>query len=107
MKIQDVHAMAMAAAARGWIGHEEVWAIACRWASHGGTPVDPHDIFARILDTDKLRTLSTEHSAADTQAGVLVSMPPASERFEEMPGRVAGPRYTLREPLGSGGASDV
>jgi serine/threonine-protein kinase len=110
MKIQDVHAIAMEAAARGWIGPHEVWAVACRWASQG-TKLDAHDLFARILDTEKLKTLSVARSAADTQSSDFNppgSLPPAPESGRgQMPGRIAGPRYTLREPLGSGGVGDV
>jgi serine/threonine-protein kinase len=108
MKIRDVHAIAMEAAARGWIKPQDVWAVACRWAVQGSN-LDAHDIFSRILDTEKLKTLSSERAVADTQASDFDgSLPPPSERFEGgMPGRIAGPRYTLREPLGSGGAGDV
>lgn len=105
MKIEDVHAIAMEAAARGWISHNDVWAVALRWALQGNK-VDAHDLFARILDTEKLHTLSTERGSADTLATPSpreqVSLPPPSDRAEDMPGRIAGPRYTLRETLGSG-----
>lgn len=110
MKIEDVHAIAMEAAARGWISHNDVWAVALRWALQGNK-VDAHDLFARILDTEKLHTLSTERGSADTLATPSpreqVSLPPPSDRAEDMPGRIAGPRYTLRETLGSGGVGDV
>ncbi|HEY8079514.1 MAG TPA: protein kinase, partial [Labilithrix sp.] len=107
MKIQDVHAIAMEAAARGWIGPNDVWAVACRWASHG-TKLDAHDLFARILDTEKLETLSVQRSVADTQASDFDgSLPPPPESSRDAIGRVSGPRYTMREPLGSGGVGDV
>ena len=107
MKIRDVHAIAMEAAARGWIKPQDVWAVACRWAVQGNN-ADAHDIFLRILDTEKLKTLSSERASMDTQASDFDgSLPPPSDRLEAMPGRIAGPRYTLRETLGSGGAGDV
>jgi serine/threonine-protein kinase len=107
MKIQDVHAIAMEAASRGWIGPHEVWAVACRWAALGGK-LDAHDVFARILDTEKLATLSSERAVADTQATEFAgSLPPPSSRGADMPGRIAGPRYTMREALGSGGVGEV
>jgi eukaryotic-like serine/threonine-protein kinase len=111
MKIEDVHAIAMEAAARGWISHNDVWAVALRWALQGNK-VDAHDLFARILDTEKLKTLSSERSTADTMANApgieaAMSLPPPSTVVQDMPGRIAGPRYTLRETLGSGGVGDV
>src|SRR4051794_27909564 len=108
MKIRDVHAMAMEAALRGWIGPEEIWAVACRWAAQGNR-TDMREVFSRILDTDKLKTLSSERMQADTQASVYEgSLPPPSIREPSSPAeRVTGPRYTLRERLGSGGVGDV
>ena len=77
MKIQDVRAMAMEAASRGWIGPHEVWAVACKWAAQQGTKLDAHEVFARILDTEKLKTLSTAGMAADTMASDFAgSLPP-------------------------------
>jgi formylglycine-generating enzyme required for sulfatase activity len=108
MKIQDVHAVAMEAAARGWISPQEIWVVACRWAAQGGN-LDARELFSRILDPEKMKALTAERSSADTQASDFVgSLPPPSRLAEEdMPGRIAGPRYTLREPLGSGGVGDV
>lgn len=107
MKIEDVHAIAMEAAARGWIGPHEIWAVACRWAAEGQNH-SARDIFARILDTDKLRTLSSERIAADTHgADYNGSLAPSDGHLDDMPGRLRGPRYTLRETLGSGGVGDV
>jgi serine/threonine protein kinase/formylglycine-generating enzyme required for sulfatase activity len=105
VKIRDVHAIAMEAAARGWISPAEVWAIACRWTVLGAK-LDPQEVFSRILDAARLETLSVDRSSADTMTGT-VDVPPPSMINEDMPGRIAGPRYTLRESLGSGGVGDV
>lgn len=106
MKIRDAHSIAMEAAARGWIGPDQVWAVACRWAVQGGQQ-DARDLFARILDTERLRSLSSESASADTIAGEgEVPAPPPSER-RLMPARTSEQRYTLREALGSGGVGDV
>src|SRR5437868_15004944 len=102
----------MEAAARGWISPNDVWAVALRWALQGNK-VDAHDLFSRILDTEKLKTLSVERVSADTmatppgEASPQMSLPPPSAVAQDMPGKIAGPRYTLRETLGSGGVGDV
>src|SRR3954470_5303603 len=108
MKIEDVHAIALAAAARGWIAPTDIWTVAVRWAQQGRKG-DAHDLFARILDPEKLRTLSSERSSVDTVTNqeLNVSLAPPSAIEADMPGRIAGPRYTLRETLGSGGVGDV
>ena len=84
MKIRDVHAMAMEAAARGWIGPQDVWAVACRWAAQG-SDLEAKHLFARILDTDKINTLATQQVDRDTQASEPTTPPPEPTPAELAP----------------------
>jgi serine/threonine-protein kinase len=109
MLIQDVQAIVLEAAARGWIGPREIWAVATRWASQG-VRVDTRDIFARILDTNQLKTLSDERTTANTEVGDFdgpTNMSLRPDQIVQMPGRSAGPRYAMRESLGAGGVGEV
>ncbi len=107
MKIRDAQAIAMEAAARGWIGPQDVWAVACRWAAQGGDLEAKH-LFARILDTEKLATLATQHvEQRDTHTSEPPEHMEATSSIRPMPGRLVGPRYTLRERLGTGGVGEV
>lgn len=102
MKIHDVRAIAMEAAARGWIGPNELWAVACRWTAQGSS-LDVREVFARYLDTERLKTLSTQSAVADTLTTEAANGSPS----EDGPRQLVGPRYTHHETLGSGGAGEV
>lgn len=106
MKIRDAHAIAMEAAARGWIGPQDVWAVACRWATQSGD-VEAKQLFARVLDTEKLATLATHQNLRDTQGSEPPENMGAESSIRPMPGSIVGPRYTMRERLGTGGVGDV
>ena len=98
----------MAAAARGWITPEDVWTIACRWAaSEAPNTVPAKEMFARVLDTDKVATLSVERTTADTMTSDPDDLPAGPHSMPVMPGRVIGPRYTREHVLGAGGVGEV
>ena len=77
-----------------------------------GARLGARDLFARVLDAAQLETLSSLRAGVETEAGPVdrpldPSMAPPSVALDRLPGQLAGPRYTLREPLGSGGVGDV
>ena len=104
MKIHDARALALDAIARGWLEPHQLWDVARRC-----TPDAPlADVFGETLTPARLEALSGERRSADTMVNVDAgppSMGPAS--LPPFPGKLAGPRYTLREMLGSGGTGDV
>jgi serine/threonine-protein kinase len=106
MKIQDARTIVLEAVARGWIGPEDVWTVACRWALQGNK-LSARDLFARVLDTGQLKTLATMRASAPTEADDREPPEPTSTSLHALPGQVVGPRYTMREQLGSGGMGDV
>jgi eukaryotic-like serine/threonine-protein kinase len=106
LHVQDARALAMEAAARGWIGIQEVWEVARRFERTGGAATT-REIFGQIPDPKKIEELSQERVNAETLVGSSpMSIPPQSAG-ETLPGKLAGPRYTLSERLGSGGVGDV
>jgi serine/threonine-protein kinase len=106
MKIVDARALAVAAAERGWLTHEQVWDVSARWfRTHGAAPVK--ELFYGLLSSDELETLLGQRSGAETVAGQGGSFAPeAPSSVSTLPG-AQGPRYVLRDHLGSGGVGDV
>ncbi len=108
MKIRNVRDIAVAAAARGWITPDDVWTLACRWAtSEAPNTMPPRELFARVLDTEKLATLTVDRFTADTMTSDPEDLPAGPHSMLVMPGAVVGPRYTKERVLGAGGVGEV
>jgi serine/threonine-protein kinase len=110
LKIHDARALAVEATTRGWITLHDFWEVAVRWsATHG--KATPEELFRGALTPAQLDTLSEERRRAETIASSFrgseppPSLPPGGQG--SLLGTVAGPRYAMREPLGSGGVGEV
>jgi eukaryotic-like serine/threonine-protein kinase len=111
MRIDDARRIALRALAEGWLKPEDVWDAACRWALNGGA-ASAEEVFASILDRDKLEQLITEGTENVTAVGEISTQSPRAagavlDRFSPAPRHLAGPRYHVRELLGRGGAGEV
>ncbi len=112
MRIHDARRVALKALARGWIEASDVWDSAARWALNGGT-ASPEEVFASVLDRDRLAQLMEEHADAETAVGEVSTQSPTGTlkavATQERPAlrHLAGPRYHVRELLGRGGVGEV
>jgi serine/threonine-protein kinase len=124
MKIRDARAIALEAAARGWISHAEVWELAARWARVGETKT-VQDLFAgSSLPPEKLATLvESTDLQAETLQQITADIDPKRETLAHptngngtnaprserpsMPSHEPGPRYKSGELLGAGGVGLV
>jgi serine/threonine-protein kinase len=109
MRTYDARAIAVEAAARGWIDPGTLWDLAYRCAANteGATP---HEVFSGVLDKGRIEELVAQRSAAATQPLPPRAPPPGKPPSRKPPGRkgsLDGTRYTHYEMLGSGGAGDV
>jgi len=109
MKITDPRAIALQAAARGWIGPAEVWDAACRWAREGRA-TNPDELFHEALDSEQLASLAAGVRTMETLAHVTEkSEPPPPWDGDSSPYslRVPDSRYAPGELLGRGGVGVV
>jgi eukaryotic-like serine/threonine-protein kinase len=111
MRIDDARRIALRALAEGWLKPEDVWDAACRWALNGGSAT-AEEVFASILDRDRLEQLITEGTENVTAVGEISTQSPGAVRTPSERGtpalrHLAGPRYYVRELLGRGGAGEV
>jgi serine/threonine-protein kinase len=104
MKLDEVHAIAIQAAERGWMSASDVWELALRCSQTAHT-VDARELFANMLDTEKLAKLTNQTAdTAPPRAKAPLEADPAREKDGV---RVTDNRYAVRETLGSGGAGEV
>ncbi len=113
MRIHDARRIALQALARGWLGPEDMWDAACRWTLNGGT-ASPEEVFASVIDRERLETLLSEQSDAVTSVGGVSTQSPgvretlsAAEVGRPVLRHLAGARYHVREMLGRGGVGEV
>jgi eukaryotic-like serine/threonine-protein kinase len=110
MRIDDARRIALRALAEGWLKPEDVWDAACRWALNGGS-ASAEEVFASVLDRDRLEELIAEGVENETQVGDISTQSPTASGAvvpgTPAPRHLAGPRYYVRELLGRGGAGEV
>src|SRR5580658_2225611 len=111
MRIDDARRIALRALAQGWLEPADMWDAACRWALNGGA-ASAEEVFASVIDRDKLEQLITEGTENVTAVGEISTQSPRAVGVA-MPGgkpvlrHPAGARYHVRELLGRGGAGEV
>jgi eukaryotic-like serine/threonine-protein kinase len=124
MTPEAVRAIAMKAAARGWLSAAGVWEAASRWTLRGSiATVD--ELFAGLLEPAQLATIGNE--LVETIVGPLDDASPDSDLPPALPppakipsgfpvarpdtlhppGMLRGPRYTIGEMLGRGAVGKV
>ncbi|MDB4939294.1 MAG: protein kinase [Labilithrix sp.] len=104
MKMVDARAVALDAAARGWVEPAELWDAAVRFVVGRGA-VEVSELFPS-LDGARAEELLSARSEAVTMAHSFDgTIPPPS--LHSKPGQVVGPRYTLDDLLGVGGTGQV
>jgi eukaryotic-like serine/threonine-protein kinase len=114
MRIHDARRIALQALAKGWLEPSDMWEAACRWALNGGT-ASPEEVFASVIDRDRLESLISESSEAETSMGDVSTQSPAHHAGAGAPAltdrpvlrHLAGARYHVLEMLGRGGVGEV
>jgi serine/threonine-protein kinase len=111
MRIHDARRIALQALAKGWLEPSDMWEVACRWALNGGT-ASPEEVFASVIDRERLESLMIEQSEAVTSLGDVSTQPPPTGTEMGATDRpvlrhLAGARYHVREMLGRGGVGEV
>jgi formylglycine-generating enzyme required for sulfatase activity len=100
----DARAVALEAAARGWVDHAQLWDAAVRFVVGRGA-LEVSELFPS-LPAARAQELLSERADAVTMAHSFDgTIPPPS--LESQPGNVVGPRYTLDDLLGVGGTGQV
>jgi formylglycine-generating enzyme required for sulfatase activity len=103
MKMVDARAVALEAAARGWVEPAELWDAAVRFVVGRGA-LEVGELFP-ALPGGRADELLSERADAVTMAHSFDgTIPPPSV---SRPGQVVGPRYTLDDLLGVGGTGQV
>jgi serine/threonine protein kinase/formylglycine-generating enzyme required for sulfatase activity len=111
MRIDDARRIALRALAQGWLEPSDMWDAACRWALNGGA-ASAEEVFASVIDRDKLEELIVEGSENVTAVGEISTQSPRAVGVAMPDGKPvlrhpAGARYHVRELLGRGGAGEV
>jgi serine/threonine-protein kinase len=106
VKIHDVRQLALDAVERGWLDGRQLWDVSARWfRSHGAAT--PEELFHGILAREKVDALLGDSHEAVTVAAPASSAGRLPVSVSFAPDATSGPRYVLRDHLGSGGVGDV
>jgi serine/threonine protein kinase/formylglycine-generating enzyme required for sulfatase activity len=111
MRIDDARRIALRALAQGWLEPADMWDAACRWALNGGA-ASAEEVFASVIDRERLEELIVEGSENVTAVGEISTQSPRALGVPMPDGKPvlrhpAGARYHVRELLGRGGAGEV
>jgi serine/threonine-protein kinase len=101
----DARGIVAAAAARGWLTHEQAWDVAAR--CFAGSDTSPDELFSGVLTRDQVDELLSERRDAETLFNGDGSIPPPPPSGMSLVPSEDGVRYTLRDYLGRGGAGEV
>lgn len=100
----DARAVALEAAARGWVDHAQLWDAAVRFVVGRGS-LDVSELLPSLPPARGQELLAERADAVTMAHSFEGTMPPPS--LESKPGNVVGPRYTLDDLLGIGGTGQV